>query len=215
MFKTIDIDNWSRKSQYYFFKDYDNPFFNICSEIDVSTMHDYVKSNNHSFFLASLYTSLKAANDIEEFRYRINQNKVIVYDEINCGSTVLNENNTFSFCYFQYKTVFSKFEADAESRLSLIRSKKGEFDPKDDEDNLIHYSVIPWVSFSSISHPRKYGTNDSIPKIIFGKYNLKNNTLIMPISIEVHHSLMDGYHLGKYLAYLQEIINSSEKYLSD
>lgn len=213
MYKKLDIESWSRKSQFYFFKKYDNPFFNICTEIDVTPLHEFVKANNHSFFLASLFVSLKAANEIEEFKYRIKGNDVIIYDEIHAGSTVANDDNTFSFCYFDYQPTLKAFESLAKKELCAIKTKTEKLDTNDDEDNMIHYSVLPWYSFFSISHPRKFNTEDSVPKIVFGKFSLKNNKLMMPISIEVHHSLMDGFHIGQYLSHLQEIINESKNYL--
>jgi chloramphenicol O-acetyltransferase type A len=73
---------------------------------------------------------------------------------------------------------------------------------------MIHYSIIPWISFSSISHLRKFNTDDSIPKIVFGKHHKKDNGLVMPVSAEVHHSLMDGLHVGKYLHLLNELYNN-------
>ena len=73
----LDIKNWNRKDQFYFFKDYDNPFFNICAEVDVTELLKQTKASNKSFFLTSLFMSLKAANDIQEFRYRILDEKII------------------------------------------------------------------------------------------------------------------------------------------
>lgn len=76
-----------------------------------------------------------------------------------------------------------------------------------DNDALIYYSVIPWISFTSFSHARNYSTRESIPKIVLGKITEQNNSLTMPVSVEVHHSLMDGLHVGKYFKLLQEILN--------
>jgi chloramphenicol O-acetyltransferase type A len=213
MHKILDIEKWDRKNQYHFFKNYDNPFFNVCSEIEVTKTYNFTKEKKRSFFITSLYLSLKAVNEIEEFRYRIKDDKVLVYDSINAGSTVLNDNNTFSFCYFDYRKDFKEFEIEANKSLQKLVASKGELEPRDHELNMIHYSVIPWISFSSISHPRKFSNDDSIPKIVFGKYHELNGKLIMPISVEAHHSLMDGYHLGKYLQHLQNLLNEPQIYL--
>jgi chloramphenicol O-acetyltransferase type A len=206
MYKKLNIDTWNRKSQYEFFRKYDNPFFNICSEVDVGKLFEFTEKNKLSFFISSLYLSLKAANETEEFRYRILNDEVVIYESVNAGSTVLNDDNTFSFCYFDYKPDFQRFYYSAAELLNNSKTRTG-LDPRDEELNMIHYSIIPWISFSSISHPRKFNTDDSIPKIVFGKYYLKNSSLMMPVSIEVHHSLMDALHVGNYLHHLQELYN--------
>ncbi len=210
----LDIDSWSRKDQFFFFKNYDNPFFNICSEVDVTELLDYTKQSEGSFFIASLYVSLKAANGIAEFRYRIRDDKVIVHEKIHGGSTVLNEDESFSFCYFTFSESFGVFSENARAVLAANLEKKGVLNPRLDDDSLIHHSIIPWISFSGLSHPRRYGKNeDSIPKIVFGKHHQVNNRVMMPISVEVHHSLMDGLHVSKYLSLYEEIAGSPQIYL--
>ncbi|MFC1849796.1 CatA-like O-acetyltransferase [candidate division CSSED10-310 bacterium] len=213
MYKMLNIKNWERKDQFSFFKDFDNPFFNICTEVDVTELHAFAEAEELSFFITSLYASLKTANIVEEFRYRIRDNGVIIYDEIHAGSTVLNEDDTFSFCFFPFKTSFDEFNIEAKQLLQDISLQKEILNPRTNQDNLIHYSVIPWISFFSISHARKFRTNDSIPKIVFGKFNKKDNRLKMPISIEVHHSLIDGVHVSKYLNKFQEILDEPKRYL--
>lgn len=132
----------------------------------------------------------------------------MIYNHVNAGSTVLNEDNTFSFRYFNYNSDFKIFHDNAAELLKKNVNDKSILDPRESELNMIHYSIIPWISFSSISHPRKLNTDDSIPKIVFGKYHKKDNKLMMPISVEVHHSLMDGLHVGKYLKLLQKLFNN-------
>jgi len=205
--RMLNIDKWSRKDQYHFFKDYDNPFFNICAEVDVTELHDFSKQNEFSFFLTSVYATLKAANLIEEFRYRIKNDGVIVHDQIHAGSTFLKDDDTFGFVYLTYRSSLNDFYTEAEQVLEQMKQEKNTLDPRAEEDDLIHYSVLPWISFLSISHPRKYKTTDSIPKIVLGKYYEKHNQLSMPISIELHHSLADGLHVANYLNKLQEILD--------
>jgi chloramphenicol O-acetyltransferase type A len=203
----LNIDEWSRKDQFDFFKDYDNPFFNICTEVDVSELHAFSKQNEFSFFLTSVYATLKAANLIEEFRYRIKDSGVIVHDQIHAGSTFLKDDDNFGFVYLTYKSSLNDFYTEAEQVLEQMKQEKETLDPRAEQDDLIHYSVLPWISFLSISHPRKYKTSDSIPKIVLGKYYEKHDQLIMPISIDLHHSLADGLHVANYLNKLQEILD--------
>jgi len=214
MYKKIDIENWDRKAQYYFFKDYDNPFFNLCTEVDVTNLLKYSRENGLSFFITSMFASQKAVNGTENFRLRIKDGSVILYDKVDGGSTVLNPDNTFSFCYFEYHETFDLFGSGMNAALQKLRKDGNIFDPHDDKDDLIHYSVIPWIAFSGLGHPRKFKTNDSIPKIVFGKYHKKHDKMVMPLSIDVHHSLMDAWHISQYLQLFQEILNGPELHYS-
>ena len=207
-YKQIDLLNWSRYKQYEFFSKYDNPFFNLCSTIDVTTLLKQCNKYQESFSTAMLFASIDTANEIKEFKYRLKNKGVVEYKTIYAGSTILNDDETFSFCYFDYYSEFSQFNESAKKAIQLHKTASLEFDGRNTDLDLIHYSVIPWISFSSFSHPRNYSTNDSIPKIVFGKYYEKAGRILMPISIEVHHALMDGFHLGKYLDALQNKLNN-------
>ncbi len=209
-FKKLDLSQWKRINQYQFFKKYENPFFNICSRLDVTDLLKATKQGGLSFSSALLFASIDTANKIPEFKYRLYEEGVIECNEIYAGSTVLSDDNTFSFCYFDYYKEFSKFYQNAMKQNERGKNGKLEFDGRNDDIDIIHYSVIPWIEFSSFSHPRNYGTNDSIPKIVFGKYYEDNGRIMLPISIEVHHALMDGWHLGQYLQKLQKMLSISD-----
>ena len=73
--------------------------------------------------------------------------------------------------------------------------------------------MITWISFTSFAHARKPRKEDSVPKIVFGKYTEQNDLIKMPVSVEVHHSLMDGIHVGKFFEFFQVYLHSPEKYL--
>lgn len=207
MYKQLDLNTWSRFEQYKFFKSYDSPFFNICSEVDVTELLSICKSSNNSFFIGMLFASLNAANQIKEFKFRLKDDGVVEYSSIYAGSTILKDDETFSFCYFDYFTDFESFNKFASDQIKKTKSGNLKFEARDGELGLIHYSSIPWISFTSFSHARNFKNTDSVPKIVFGKYYEKDGKVFMPTSIEVHHALMDGLHLAKYLNLLQETVS--------
>ncbi|MDN3724202.1 CatA-like O-acetyltransferase [Aequorivita sp. SDUM287046] len=71
----------------------------------------------------------------------------------------------------------------------------------------IHFSAIPWIDFTSISHARSFSHPDSCPKISFGKMTETNGRKSMPISIHGHHALMDGYHVGQFIDQFQKLMS--------
>lgn len=205
--KYIDIETWKRKDQYLFFKDSDIPFYNICVDVDVTNLREFTKKNDVSFFRAYFFLSLKAVNATSEFCLRIRDNGLVQHDVIHAGSTVLNENETFSFCYFDFSTDFLQFDKHV---IDVLQKNKEyqTFDPKKGRDDLVYYSVLPWISFRSVSHTYRKIPNDSIPRIVFGKYYETNGRLLMPHSIEVNHALVDGFHVGKYIEQFQSYLEN-------
>ncbi|MCB9082311.1 MAG: chloramphenicol acetyltransferase [Lewinellaceae bacterium] len=199
---TLNLDTWNRRETYYFFRDYDDPFFNITAEVDTTALTAFCKTEQVSFFLASLYLSIRAANAMEPFRYRIRGEEVICHEHIHGGSTILYPDNTFGFCYFPYRESGSLFCQEGEQLLAAQRASRS-FDPRNQADDLIYYSVIPWISFTAFKHARKSRRDDSIPRIVFGKKQRRGRREWMPVSVEVNHALLDGYHVGQYFSLLQ------------
>jgi chloramphenicol O-acetyltransferase type A len=199
MSRYLDLDGWKRRQHFEFFKGFDNPFFNICVNLDVTNLLGLTRSDaSVSFFIAYHFLSMRAANEVEPFRYRLRDEGVLVHDRIHAGTTFLLADETFTFVYFDYAEEFEVFQKSAREMIEKAKSGKSRLDEREDRDDLIHHSVLPWVSFNSISHARNWGRPDSIPKIAFGKYRADNERVLMPISVEVHHALMDGLHVGRY-----------------
>lgn len=208
MMKKFNINSWNRKAQYEFFKNYDDPYFNLTANFDVTNLYNFCKENNISFFLACLFIAVETSNEILEFKLRIIDNQVFEFESINIGSTVLNKNNSFSFCYFERQESIFKFDKSGNEIIKKHQEGIG-FDSNKDKINLIYASSIPWVSFTSIKHPRDIIREKSgIPKFVFGKFIKEKNNLKMPFSIEVHHALMDGYHVGKFIENFQKRVDN-------
>jgi len=214
-FRVIDIEQWERKEQFEFFKAYDYPFFGFTADIDITRLQKYTKEHGHSLFTAYLYLSQLLVNQIKEFRYRLIDDQVRDYSIISAGSTVLKENQVFNFCYFDYMSSFKAFQTHAMNQIEACRHAASRLEPQDDNPAQIHYSVIPWIHFTAVTHPRYHAREDTTPKIVFGKINDSDDALLMPVSVEAHHALMDGLHVGQYFEGLQSYANLPEKYLKD
>lgn len=204
MSKFLDTETWRRRQQFELFKDYHNPFFNICTSFDVTPLLDLTRARGDiSFFIAYHFFSIRAANEIEPFRYRLRGERVLVHERVHAGTTVLLADENFTFAYFDYAEDFKDFHAAASASLQSARAGGVDLHRRAERDDLIYHSVIPWATFTSISHARRGGREESVPKISFGKYREDGGRALMPVSVEVHHALMDGLHVGRYFERLE------------
>lgn len=205
----LDIETWSRRKQFEFFKNYDNPYFNLCANVDVTPLLALTRAaKNISFFITYHFLSMKVVNEIEPFRYRLRGDRVFVHDRIHAGTTLLLADESFTFVYFDFDEDFEVFHTSAKAAVEKAQAGVSRLDEREGQDDLIHHSVIPWVTFNSISHARNWGRQDSVPKIAFGKYREDGNRIRMPISVEVHHALMDGLHVGRYFGKLESYFSN-------
>ncbi len=202
-YQVIDIERWPRRESFYFYKDFEIPFFNITAELDVSRLVEYCQVHQLSFFLASLFAATRTANTIEAFRYRLSGDEVLCFGKVHCGSTILYDDNSFGFCYFEYVDELHAFCQNGQQEIENQKQQRG-MDPRDDRLDMLHFSIIPWIRFTGFQHARRLRHADSIPKIVFGKYAQLEGRYRMPLSVEVHHALMDGYHVGQYFKEIQK-----------
>jgi chloramphenicol O-acetyltransferase type A len=149
---------------------------------------------------------LSAVNAIENFRYRIIEDEVYIFDQIDASATVMREDKTFGFSYMAYAENPIDFAQIVQTEIERIQTTTGIF-TREYPENLIHFSALPWINFTSLSHARSFSWPDSCPKISYGKLLDENGKKTMPISIHVHHGLVDGYHVGLFLDALQQLMN--------
>jgi chloramphenicol O-acetyltransferase type A len=205
MKQQLDIQTWDRKEYFEFFSKFEEPFYGVCVNVDCTIAYRIAKEKGISFFLYTLYRSLEAAQIIEPFKYRIDQDEVFIYDKINAGTTIARPNGTFGYGYIEYHSVLDVFMATANKEVERVQGRTDlQRSPNPD---LVRYSSLPWVDFTSISHARMFSVKDSCPRISFGKITVNNGKRTMPLSIHVHHALVDGLHVGQYIDCFQELLN--------
>lgn len=208
MYKRIDIEKWNRKSTFEFFKDYEDPFFNMTANVDITKLYNFCKENELSIALAILYSSQRTVNEIPEFRTRLLDGNLVQYESVEATQTILQDDETFSFCYFQNAT--DVFEFNTKGKKSLEKYKVlNSFDVESNRLDLIYYSVIPWISFTSFKHATKFDRTQTVPRIVFGKIFDEGEKKKIPVSVEANHTIMDGIHVGKYFTLLQKMFDES------
>lgn len=202
--RRIDLDRWARRDHFRFFRAYEEPFWSLCAKVDVTELLDRrSRERPPSFFLAVLHATLRTVNGIEELKTRIRGRDVVVHEVIHGGSTVLRSDQSFGFAYFAYDPDFERFAAGAAPILEHARTASGALDPQEERDDLIHTSVIPWVSFTSFTHARRRSGEGSVPRFVFGRHQIAGDRRRMPVSVEVHHALADGLHVGRFFEAFQ------------
>lgn len=210
--KTLNLETWERRDHYNHFKALDYPHFSLCANVDITEFYRFIKENNKPFFVSFLYVSSKVANDIKEFRYRIKGDEVIVHDVVSPAFTIMTSKDVFSFCISAFVYDYNEFTAKTSKKIELSKDIVNVTD-EEDKDDVLYITSVPWVSFTNITHPIHMNPADSIPRIAWGKYFEDKGKLKLPLSVQAHHALVDGMHVGQYFSLIQEILDHPEKHL--
>jgi chloramphenicol O-acetyltransferase type A len=205
----IDIGGWSRRDYYRYFGSFDDPYFGVVVNVDCTAAYEHCKKQGLSFFLCYLYESIKALNQVENFRYRIIDGEIWLFDRVHASTTVGRKDGTFGFAFLEYTGGFDSFRINAEGRIAEVQEGSGLHADVDNAGRLdvVHYTTLPWFSFTGFKHEKNIRCSESIPKIAFGRFFESNGRLLMPVSINANHGLLDAYHVAQYLELFQESLN--------
>jgi chloramphenicol O-acetyltransferase type A len=201
--RPINLENWARREHFKFYSTFDYPYFSLCANVDLTDFFPLIKGNDLSFTVALVYLITRAANAIPEFRYRIRAGTVIEHEVVHPSITIMAKDDIFSFCALEYVADFSGFAAGATEKIGLVQQRPRLLEEDQSRDDWLFMTAIPWVSFTSFMHPLRLQPADSVPRFAWGKYFEEGDRLKMPLSVQGHHAVMDGLHVGRFYAEVQ------------
>lgn len=206
MKQKINLATWNRKEHFEFFSTFEEPFFGITTPIDMTIAYEKAKAMQIPFFVYYLHKTIAAVNQVENFRYRIEENEVVLYGEIDASSTIMREDKTFGFSFMKFNYDIHEFSKIVQTEIERIQVTPGLF-TREFPANIIHFSAIPWINFTSLTHSRSYTLPDSCPKVSWGKLIDDQGKKTMSVAVMAHHGLVDGYHMGLFIEILQTELN--------
>ena len=127
MKKELHIATWNRAEHFKFFSKFEEPFFGTTIQFDCTKAYHKAKELGVSFFVYYLHKTIVAVNKIENFRYRIEDEKVYLYDTINASATILREDKTFGFSEIEYDENLSNFESNFNNEATRVQNTPGLF----------------------------------------------------------------------------------------
>ncbi len=210
----LDMQTWPRREHFKLFSAFDHPHAGFSANVDLTTFYPVVKQRGISFTVAIVYVLSRAANAIPEFRYRIRAGKVVEHEIVHPSVTILANQDLFTFCTIDYVEDFSLFAAKAAEQIAYVQEHPTlEDDPG--RDDLLYMTAIPWVSFTSVMHPMQLHPADSVPRLAWGKFFEDGDLLKMPLGVQGHHAVMDGIHMGRFYAEVQDYLQQPEVVLGE
>ena len=200
----IDETIWKRALHCNIFRNSIEPSYCITFELDITNFISKIKQKGYSFTFSMIFLTTKCANEIEEFRYRFLDGKIVLYDKINTAFTYLNKETEL------FKVVNVCIQNTLEEYISIAsktaEDQKAYFTGPLGND-IFQFSPMPWISYTHISHTNSGKKDNATPIFNWGKYFERENKIILPFSVQVHHSFVDGLHIGKLAESLQNTLN--------
>ena len=203
-YRVVDEKNWERAMHCMVFRNSVEPAFCVTFEVDITNVLQKVKEQNFSFTIAMVYAVCKCANEIEAFRYRFLDGNIVLFDKIDTAFTYLNQDTEL------FKVVNVPMQDSMEEYVELAAKtakEQKEYFTGPLGNDVFQCSPMPWITYTHISHTNSGKKDNATPLFDWGKYYEKNGRIVMPLSVQAHHSFVDGIHVGKFADKLQKYIN--------
>ncbi len=199
-YQIINEKTWKRAMHCAVFRNYVEPAFCVTFDVDITNFLKMAKAKGFSFTFAMGYTVAKCANEIEEFRCRFVDENVVLFDKIDTAYTYLNQDTEL----FKVITVPMLDNMDEYVELATKTATEQEvYFTGPLGNDVFQFSPMPWVTYTHISHTNSGKRDNATPLIDWGKYCERDGKFYMPISIQAHHSFVDGLHVGRLAEKLQ------------
>lgn len=204
MKQLLDLAGWNRREHFEFFSKFEEPFFGLVSSVACTGALTESKRLGVPFFLYYLYHTMQAVNAVENLRYRIEANQVYCYERVHASATIGRPDHTFGFSFIEQQPDLEAFVRGAQVEIAAVQASSGlGLGPRTGRPDVIHFSALPWVRFTGLTHARSFTAPDSAPKISVGQTYPEGAAVRMPVAVHVHHGLADGYHVGLFLQELE------------
>jgi chloramphenicol O-acetyltransferase type B len=203
-FMVIDEKNWKRAIHCQVFRNSIEPQYCVTFELDISNFLKMVKDKKYSFTLSLIYVVSMCANSIEEFRYRFLDGKVVLFNKIDTAFTYMNQDTEL------FKVVNVELKDTLEEYVPLAYEtarNQEEYFAGPLGNNVFQFSPMPWVSYTHISHTNAGKKDNATPIFVWGKFFERDGKVFLPFSVQVHHSFVDGIHIGRFSDILQNKLN--------
>lgn len=201
----IEIKDFERNNLFNHYNDKDNSFLYLTTKIDITNI--YIKCKN--YYASIAYFITLALNQIDNFKYRYEDNKIYKYDVLKPNFTQMFEDNNIGFFTCDFKDKYSEFLIEYKSVQEKFKKNHKSYANEDQGE--VWFSYIPWFNVSSIITP--FDKKNTIPQFIWDKFVLEDGKYYINLTIMAHHGFVDGYHIGILLQKLNEIIENLDDYL--
>ena len=196
-YRMIDMATFPRRAHFEHFRAQTYPYVGVTQMVDVTDLVRFCKAQGCSFYLTFIHAVALAADGVAEFRQRMHDGGVALYDACPTSHTEPLPDGTYCYCTLRHHMPFGEYIRYAEETRALYR-QRGTIEEDDDVESMYFISALPWLHYTALLQP-VMGGEDSNPRITWGKYEQDaQGRLMMPVTVLAHHALVDGLHLGRF-----------------
>lgn len=180
-------------------------------DIDVTNIKAFSKNHAMRFYPTMLWVISKVINSHGEFKYGWDKDgNLIQWDYVSPSYTDFHsEDENFTKLVTEYSD--DVFEFYDRMVADMKKHQRERAIIPNQPENFFDASCLPWVKYRHIDFHVFDEGKFLAPVVTWGKYEAENGKLTMPLTMNIHHAVADGFHLSRFFKEVQDIANSLGK----
>lgn len=206
-YEIIDVDQLDRADYFYYFMSVGTTI-EFTVKMDVTKVVDKCHKDHLNFQAILLYRLYKAINQVDNFKYDVLDGKLIKWNKIvPTFSSINKESKLFFTLYADMQENENDFNEVYKETIHKYETSQTIVPQGQLPANVFNVSCIPWLHFEHFSSNSKSMENNIVKMITVGQYEKVHNSYILPITLQVSHAIVDGYHVSLFFEKLKIELN--------
>ena len=204
-FTKINLDTWPRKEIFAHYFSAVPCTYSAVFKLDITSLRQAGKK----LYPTMLHGISTVVNRHQEFRMAFHADGELgCYDLVHpCYTIFHRETETFSNLWTAYTPDYEAFCAAYDHDMAAYGDRPGMLSRPDMPENTFPVSMLPWASFEGFNLNLQNSYN-YLPSIFtMGRFSTENGRVLLPLAVQVHHAVCDGFHLCRLVNELQSLLN--------
>lgn len=210
--RKIEKSTWDRREIYDFFSGVSDPFYMVSFTVDVTELKAFTKRHDCSFYYSLIYLCGEALKSVDNFLYVCRDGEIYRLDERMLSFTDRKPDS--ELFYIVTLPAHGDILTFCREAKETSRRQQCFIDKTYEGDDLVYFSCVPTLRMTALTNEFDILSpgfaEDSIPRIVWGKYTENQGRLELTMSMEVNHRFIDGIHIEKFAARLEALIAELE-----
>lgn len=203
-FSVIDMGTWDRKEYFQHYYRTVRCTYSVTVNMDISKIYARVKKCRFRLYPTLIWWIAKTVNHFPFLRFHHDEEgRVGYYDTVHPSFTYMPPlSDKFHVLWCRYDDRFQAFYGRCVEVIDQCDSSKM-FPMQDMPRNCFDISAVPWIEFGSLNL-NVFSEGTHLPPIFTtGKLIKEGGQVKLPVCLQVHHAVCDGYHAGQCFSYLE------------
>ena len=204
-YTVIDMEAWPRRERYEHYMRAVPCTYSMTVKLDITSL----RRRGLRLYPAMLHLITGEVNRHEQFRMELRESgELVLYERMEpCYTVFHKETGTFSNLWTEYCEDYPLFLGRYEEDLRRYGQSEAFMAKPGLPENSFTVSMLPWASFEGFN----LNTTDFtylIPIFTMGRFYTEGGRIRLPLAVQVHHAVCDGYHTCLFIDGLQNAIDS-------